>query len=169
VLLRELHDRDVIRLDEDGRIRAAYPFSAVPTRPRAALAGGPTVHAMCAIDALGISGMLGTDVIITSTDPGSGEPIQVYVRGGRATWQPETAVVVDGADNSVAGSCCPPEDGGESSVAAVDRCCGVVNFFTSPGSAHTWLAQHQRVSGAVVDQGQALRIGVDIFGHLLDD
>jgi hypothetical protein len=169
VLLSELHDRDVVRLDEHGRIRAAYPFSGEPTVHRVAIVGGPTVCAMCAIDALGIADMLGTDVTITSNDPDSGEPIQVNVRGGQAIWQPDTAVVFDGADTSVAVSCCPPGDSGECSVAAVDRCCGVMNFFTSLGSAHTWLAQHPQVSGAVLGQEQALRIGVDIFGRLLDD
>jgi hypothetical protein len=153
VLLSELHARDVVRLDEHGGIRAAYPFSGRPTAHRVAIAGGPTVWAMCT-DALGMAGMLGADVTITSTDPDSGEPIQVNVRGGQATWQPETAVVVDGADTSVGGSCCPPGHGEESSVAAVDRCCGVMNFFTSPASAHTWLARHPQVSGAVLDQEQ---------------
>ena len=33
-LLRELHERDVVRLDECGGIRAAYSFSAVPTAHR---------------------------------------------------------------------------------------------------------------------------------------
>jgi hypothetical protein len=30
-LLAELHDADVVRLDDHGRIRAAYPFSGAPT------------------------------------------------------------------------------------------------------------------------------------------
>jgi hypothetical protein len=72
VLLRELHDRDVLRLDEGGGIRAAYPFSATPTAHTVVIAGGPTVFAMCAIDALGIADMLGRDVTITSADPASG-------------------------------------------------------------------------------------------------
>lgn len=170
MLLRELHDRDVVRLDEHGGIRAAYPFSGRPTAHRVAIAGGPAVWAMCAIDALGIANMLGTDVTIASADPSSGEPIRVSVRGGQAIWQPDTAVVVfDGADTAVAGSCCPPGDSSECSVAAVDRGCGVMNFFTSPGSAHAWLAQHPQVSGAVLGQEQALRIGIDIFGRLPDD
>jgi hypothetical protein len=52
--LAQLHDHDVIRLDERGRIRAADPFSGLPTPHTVAIHGGPTVHAMCAIDALGI-------------------------------------------------------------------------------------------------------------------
>jgi hypothetical protein len=35
--------------------------------------------------------------------------------------------------------------------------------------ARAWLAGHPEVSGVVLSQEQALRLGVDIFGHLLDD
>src|SRR5262245_4448470 len=51
-VLRELHDRDVVRLEEHGLIRAAYPFSARPTPHVVAVDGGPSVYAMCAVDAL---------------------------------------------------------------------------------------------------------------------
>jgi Alkylmercury lyase len=169
VLLVELHERDVVRLDEHGRIRAAYPFSAVPTRHRAAIAGGPTVHAMCAIDALGVAAMLGAAAAITSTDPGSGESIRVSVRpDGQTAWEPDTAVVVDGADNSHDGGCCPPGCG-QCVVPAADRCCGVMNFFTSTATAQAWLTANPHVAGPVLTREQALRIGVDLFGRLLDD
>src|SRR5690606_32750228 len=91
VLLTELHERDVIRLDERGAIQAAYPFSAVPTPHLVAIDGGPTVYAMCAIDALGIAQMLGRDTAITCTDPVTGEHVSVSSRGGGSTWTPETA------------------------------------------------------------------------------
>jgi Alkylmercury lyase len=168
VVLGELHDRDVVRLDGQGRIRAAYPFSAVPTAHQVATAGGPTVYAMCAIDALGIADMLSVDVAITSVDPVSGEQIRVAVVDGRAGWHPESAVVVDGAEATGDGGC-PPDEVGSGVRAAADRCCAMMNFFTSPATAHAWLAGHPRVSGTVLSREQARRIGVDIFGHLLDD
>jgi hypothetical protein len=169
VLLEELHTRDVVRLDGNGRIRAAYPFSAVPTAHIVAIAGGPTVFAMCAVDALGIADMLGTDLSITSADPRSSQPISVEVRDGRVSWRPDTTVVFVGSDTATAAAaaCCPAD--GESMVAAADRCCGVMNFFASPATAEAWLAAHWQVTGVVLTQGQALRLGVDIFGHLLDD
>lgn len=55
MVLAELHDHDVIRLDQRGRIRAAYPFSGVATVHTVTIAGGPRVYAMCAIDALGVA------------------------------------------------------------------------------------------------------------------
>lgn len=173
VLLRELHDRDVVRLDDRGGIRAAYPFSATPTAHVVAIAGGPTVFAMCAVDALGIADMLRRNVTITSTDPTSVHEITVTIQSGQATWRPETAVVFTGSDTTAdaAGSDCRPPDGAGPGCAApaADRCCGVMNFFTGPDTAAVWLAAHPRVSGVVLTKEQALRLGVDIFGHLLDE
>jgi hypothetical protein len=63
---------DVLGLDGEGRIRMAYPFCATPTSHVVAIADGPRVHAMCAIDALGIPPMLGADAVITSSDPLTG-------------------------------------------------------------------------------------------------
>jgi hypothetical protein len=173
VLLRELHDRDLVRLDARGRIRAAYPFSAAPTAHMVAIDGGPTVFAMCAVDALGIADMLGEDVTITSTDPTSGDEITVAIHSGQVIWRPETTVVFTGADTTAeaaGGDCCPPDGAGPGcTVPAVDRCCGVMNFFASTDTADAWLAAHPHVSGVVLTKEQAQRFGVDIFGHLLDD
>jgi len=52
-VLAELADRDVIVFDGRGEIRAAYPFSPVPTPIQVRWAGGPVTYAMCVIDALG--------------------------------------------------------------------------------------------------------------------
>lgn len=169
--LTQLHDHDVVRLDEHGRVRAAYPFSAVSTAHVVVIDGGPTVYAMCAIDALGIADMLGRDIAITSADPMSGQPIGVTVTGGEASWAPDTAVAFVGSDTTVqagAGGCCPPDKDQAGVIAAADRCCGVMNFFTSPDSAHAWQAAHPEVTGVILTQRQALRLGADIFGPLLD-
>ncbi|XDO64454.1 organomercurial lyase [Streptomyces sp. RLB1-33] len=77
-------------------MQAAYPFSATPTAHRVHIAHGTEVWAMCAIDALGIPDMLGTDALITSADPVTGETITVTSTGGHMTWQPSTAVVYVG-------------------------------------------------------------------------
>jgi hypothetical protein len=58
LLLAELHEHDVIRLEEGGAIRVAYPFSTRPTAHVVDIDGGPSVYAMCAVDALGMSAML---------------------------------------------------------------------------------------------------------------
>jgi hypothetical protein len=58
-VLTALHDIDAIRLDPDGQIAVAYPFSATPTRHRVRIGGHVDVYAMCAIDSLGVAAMLG--------------------------------------------------------------------------------------------------------------
>lgn len=161
VLLAELHDLDVVRLDTDGHIRAAYPFSALPTRHVVAIEDGPSVYSMCAVDALGIAEMLGRDIVITSTDPLTDEPVVVTIRAGRAVWLPEAAVVYVGANQ-------PAEFTPGQIVAAADRCCTVMNFFADPKTAQQWIAANPTVAGVVLTQGQALKLGADIFGRLLN-
>jgi hypothetical protein len=153
-LLQELHDRDVVRLDELGRIRVAYPFSAVPTARAVTIHGGPMVWSMCAVDALGIADMVGLPVTINSSDPLSGAKIRVEVRSGRTVWTPATAVVLVGSDTTAAST---GDDCGDVSwvPAAADHCCGVMNFFGSPDTAGAWLSAHPEVAGTVLTQSQA--------------
>lgn len=87
-VLAELDREDFLTLDGTGRIRAAYPFSTVQTRHRVRLLGGVEVWSMCAVDALGISAMLGgQDVRISSSDPVNSEPVKVTFTGGTARWE----------------------------------------------------------------------------------
>jgi len=95
-VLAELAERDVIAFDTDGEIRAAYPFSPAPTPIQVSWEGGPVTYAMCAIDALGISAMLGRSVTITAAEPGTGRTIIVRADRDRARWDPPDAVVFAG-------------------------------------------------------------------------
>ncbi|HCU52465.1 MAG TPA: hypothetical protein DGG94_22175, partial [Micromonosporaceae bacterium] len=160
-LLGELHDHDVIRLDERGDIRAAYPFSGVPTPHVVQIHDGPTVFAMCAIDALGMAAMLGRDITIASTDVLSGQQVRVEIFQDHASWVPDTAAVFVGSEYAGTQDCC--------TTAAADRCCEVMNFFASAENAEAWAAEHPDVDGVVLTKEQALRLGVDIFGRLLHD
>ncbi|MGH2669123.1 MAG: organomercurial lyase, partial [bacterium] len=98
--------------------------------------------------------MLDRPVIITATEPGSGEIVIVEVDHDRAGWTPETAVVFGGSTDD---PCCP----------SVDRSCGNINFFTTADAARTWAIGHPDVSGHVLDQATALRKGIAEFGELL--
>jgi hypothetical protein len=153
--LHELGERDVVAFDEHGELRAAYPFSPTETGITVTWAGGPIVHAMCAIDALGMSAMLGRPVVITATEPDSGEIVVVDVDGEAATWIPDTAVVYAGATDD----CCP----------SVDGTCGNINFFTTTDAAHAWANRHPDVTGEVLAQRTALTCGITEFGALLRD
>lgn len=121
-VLAELAAADVIAFTAGGEIRAAYPFSPVRTPVRVSWPGGPAAYAMCAIDALGMSAMLGHPVTITAAEPDTGRVITVHADGSRARWRPRTAVVFVGS----AGDSCNP---------SADRSCGYINFFTSRRAA----------------------------------
>lgn len=91
-----LADHDLAHRDSElGGIGIAYPFSAKPTAHRVRLAGGAEVFAMCALDALGIAFMTDRATQVSSTDPASGEPIEISVDPtGSSRWRPQGAVVV---------------------------------------------------------------------------
>ncbi|WFE53116.1 organomercurial lyase [Micromonospora sp. WMMD1155] len=152
VAVRELAANDLVAVDGRGRLVAAYPFSPTPT-PHVVSLGNVDVFAMCAIDALGMPFMLSTDAVITSTDPYTGQPIQVTITGGAATYQPSEAVVVYAASGATGRS--------------VDTCCSTINFFASAENAQAWLAAHPTLAATVLDQGTAVVLGRDIFESLL--
>jgi hypothetical protein len=159
-VLADLHAGDFIQLDDAGDIRAAYPFSAVPTPHVVQISGGPRVHAMCAIDALGMAAMLGSAVTIASADARTGQPVRVCVtgKGTTATWDPAAAVVFEGCLASCA-------DG--PALPAAQVACGYLNFFATPASAAAWAATHPEVAGEVLSQKAALRLARQVFGPLL--
>ncbi|MFP3991190.1 organomercurial lyase [Streptomyces sp. E11-3] len=152
-VLRDLSAADYLSLDADGTLRAAYPFSPTPTAYRVVIAEGPQVWAMCAIDALGISPMLGRDVTIHSADPVTGDPVTVTFTGSTVTWDPATAVVV-----VPTGACHGP---------AVDACCEAVNFHADAASAARRRAAHPHSPATVLDQNRAEAVGRTVFGPLL--
>lgn len=152
-VLAELDAEDFLTLDAEGRIRAAYPFSAVETSHRVRLGDGVEVWAMCAIDALGIAAMLDRDVHVTSSDPVSGHPVTVSFASGTARWEPQGAVVFVGRR---------PGRG-----PAADVCCDALNFFAERSTAETWARRHPGVPGRIISQDEAVAIGTRTFGPLL--
>ncbi|MEU9372670.1 alkylmercury lyase family protein [Streptomyces sp. NPDC048255] len=154
-VLAELDREDFLTLDASGRIKAAYPFSAGETRHQVQLANRVTVWSMCAIDALGISAMLGQDVTVSSTDSVDRQPVTVSFANGAATWEPAEAVVFVGRRE------------GEGPAAVV--CCDVLNFFAGQASAEQWQLAHPEVRGEIVSQARATQIGQQTFGPLLQD
>src|SRR5262245_38512052 len=153
VVLAELAERDLIAFGQGGEVRAAYPFSPSPTLIKVSWEGGPVAYAMCAIDALGTSAMLGRRVTITASEPGTGRLVTVCADRHQARWDPKTAVVFAGT-------------GGEGCHAA-DRSCGYINFFTSARAARTWARGNPAVTGVVMRQAGALSTGIAEFATLM--
>ena len=149
----ELTEADLLAFSARGEIRAAYPFSPASTI-LVRWDGGPEVYAMCAIDALGMSAMLGRPVTITASEPDTGRAITVTVDAGQARWAPRTAVVFAG-------------DAGDAGCPSVDRCCGYISFFTTRRAARAWARRHPEITGTVLRRDAALHFGIDAFGALL--
>ena len=148
--LRELAEADLFALD-DGRLVGAFPLSATPTRHRVQVGDRPVLHAMCAIDALGVPAMLGERGVITSTDPASDIPVTVTVNAdGTLTADPPGAVVLLGASG----------DGGLASSA-----CPVIDFYVSAEHARQALAQ-PGLAGDVLTVADAHALGVALFADL---
>lgn len=154
-VLAGLGNLDIVLTDPGHRlrVRVAYPFSAEPTPHRVALDGGPTVYAMCAIDALGIPRMLRRSGVAISVEPETEVPIEVQIQDGQATWQPPSCTVLLGR----AAAC----------AHAANGFCPFINFFASPRSARAWTARHPEVEVWQLDQDTALRLARRSFGDLL--
>jgi hypothetical protein len=150
----ELTAADMLAFTAGGSVRAAYPFSPVPTSIEVSWAGGPHVYAMCAIDALGMSAMLGRPVTISAAEPGTSRGIMVAVDGDRARWTPRSAVVFAGT-------------AGDADCPSADRCCGYINFFTTARTARSWARGHPEIAGTILRRDEALRVGIEQFGALL--
>ena len=152
--LATLEKNDFVRLDGDGRIIVAYPFSAAPTPHRVQLGwNGITVFAMCAMDALGMGYMLSMDTIVLSITPDTGERVTVSFHDGHSEWTPPTAVVFAG----VAG-----EEGPASKV-----CCAQTNIFTDMVHAQAWTKEHRDITGSILLPHQAEHLAQRAFGSLL--
>jgi hypothetical protein len=146
---------DLVHIDQAaGQVRVAYPFSGEPTAHQVTLAGGPTVHAMCALDALGIPLMANRSGRISSADPSSGQPIIVEVNGQGWRWQPSTTVVLAGT-TTISDAC--------GSVA--DCCCPYINFHATPHDADR--QQHPAMAVELLGQAEAVEAARRIFGGLL--
>lgn len=152
--LRQLREADLVHLDADGHVAVAYPFSGRPTGHTVQLEGGPMLHAMCAIDAIGIPRMTGRDALITSTDPDTGQPIRVRRHHGEWTWSPSSTAVLLAQTNhrGPASTCLCPE----------------TTFHVSSVAAGRHLTRHPELAGYVLDQTSAIEIADRSFGSLLD-
>ncbi|MFI1292835.1 alkylmercury lyase family protein [Streptomyces sp. NPDC020792] len=139
-VLAEIDREDFLTLDDGGRIRAAYPFSAVSAPHRLRLVNGVEAWAMCAIDALRVAAMLHQDLTITSRDPVDGGPITVAFTDGTARWEPAETVIFAGQRAKTG--------------PAATVCCDALNFFADLSTAKAWARQHPEVHGRITSRGK---------------
>jgi len=156
-ILRRLRQRDLVLFDEQtATILGAYPLTESKTEHRVHL-GDVTVHAMCAIDALGVGRMYGRDVIIESTCRATQETIRIATidRGIRlASVEPLNAVVWTGIRASEG--------------CAASTLCPLIAFFASDVALEHWrLRQHPDSPGHRLSVPEAMEAGMAIFGPML--
>lgn len=147
-----LDQKDLI-LVQDGKVVLAYPFAGSPTAFRVSLSDGRERYAVCAIDALGISPMLGQPVRVRSYCHHCGEGLQVDVR-------PDGPV-------GGAGIMVWVGERGDLRQKACSTICLTLNFFRSEAHLRSWHEAHPGVPGVAAVVGEAFKIGAKIFGELL--
>ena len=163
-LLAELAVHDVIQRAATGAIQVAYPFSSSSTPHRVQLQGGPTVFAMCVIDALGLPFMVRRSATIRTQDPFDATPITIAVGCGpsgkpvssEVRWIPATAVVLVNR---------PPTG----PVIQAECTCPYLNAFASRDTAQRWRAAHTELEVQLLTQQRAVREARKIFGSVLQE
>jgi hypothetical protein len=182
--LADMAAQDLIQLDDaTGRIRAAYPFSSIPTIHGVTLAPDPArvrddlnartgqqVFAMCALGALGIPLLLRREATIVSQDALTNEPVEVIVArvsnaspatlaGWSARWNPPSAMLYARSAEH--------EHEHDAGCAAAGACCPVTNFFTDMDHALQWAQTHAVSDGVVLAPVEALHRAQALFGGVL--
>jgi hypothetical protein len=155
-VLLTLRSHDLIDLDpHTGDLRLAYPFTEATTGHRVRIRKH-VLNTLCAIDALGVAGMYGTDVAISSRCHHCGAPVRVETasegKALRSVTPSGAAVWYDFAyDASAATSCCP-----------------AIAFFCSDEHRRHWLNdQTPRRDGTGLTIDEALEVGRAIFNPVL--
>jgi hypothetical protein len=156
VHLAELEAHDLLGTDRaTGELVYAYPFTSQATEHRVTL-HRHTLHALCAIDALGVGGMFRTDVTIASSCRLCQIPIDIRTTGAGhvigAAQPGDTVVWHDLAyDQTAAKSCCPS-----------------IAFFCSNSHLEQWLASMiSPPAGSRLTLAEAMEVGCAIFKPVL--
>jgi hypothetical protein len=148
--LTEMARQDLVQCDpRSGAIRAAYPFSGVPTPHRVTLLASPVPTGHPADSAIAAAGALrdGNDVRVASPPDGT---------GWGATWEPSTAVVF-----------ARPEDHECEGGVAAGSCCPLTNFFATREQAEQWATVYGSPTDVVLSPDAALRRAESLFGGVL--
>ena len=153
--LERMVDLDLLQRSSDGAIECAYPFSARPRGHTVVLDDGTELHAMCAVDALGIPVMLHRDSVIRLADPATGRPIRIEASGlgeVRVADPPDAVILCAVAD-------------GPGPLSTL--CCPLVNAFESSATAERFLDSHPDLSGSILSVDDAAACGSIVFRGVL--
>jgi hypothetical protein len=155
-LLAGLRKRDLIVLGDSGEIRGAYPLTETATEHRVRL-GDHVVHAMCAIDALGVGRMYESDVVIDSSCRASARPIRIVTAGhGRRLRSVEPASAVVWSGIRLSEGC------------AAETLCTVIAFFETAEALESWRErENPDARGYRLTVEEGMQAGMAIFAPML--
>jgi hypothetical protein len=155
-LLSELQAHDLLAMDHSaGTIAYAYPFTGRETEHRVE-AWGRKLYAVCAIDALGVGGMLRADTAIESSCRACGTRIEISTaHGGKSLSFARPGDAVVWYDLAYSGS-------------AATSCCRSIAFFCSDADIQQWLtAQTSQRTGCRLTVDEALEVSRALFEPVL--
>ena len=154
-IVHGLRERDLVVMEGEA-IVGAYPLTNRRTEHTVHV-GEHAVHAMCAIDALGVGKMVGRDVEIDSSCRASGAPIRVATGGNGTVVEsisPATAVVWSGIRDTEG--------------CAADTLCTIMAFFASDDALETWRkVEHPDTPGHRLTVEEGMQVGAALFGPML--
>jgi alkylmercury lyase len=151
-LVSELQAHDLLGSDASADvILYAYPFTGEQTEHRVQLRG-QRLHAVCAIDALGIAGMFRTDVVIESSCRACRSRIEIgTAHGGKSLSHARPGDAVVWYDLAYSGRAAP-------------SCCSAIAFFCSGAELQRWLSgQSPPRAGNLLTLDEALEVGRALF------
>ena len=137
------------RLDAEGRLVGTGGLSVVPHRHEM-LVGERRFWTWCAYDAVGILAALKADGVIRTSDPASGQPVEIVFIKGR-TLEGSAVLFLPSSD-----SC--------SSV--IDEWCPNANLFETETNARAW-AGRRGIAGEVLSMSQAVKVGANSWRQLV--
>lgn len=155
--LKDLDARDLIVLDRGSHvITGAYPFTDRETEHRV-IVDGQTVHAMCAVDALGAPAMIGRDAVIESSCRGCNGAIRIETR------DKGTALKLSDSLDTVVWLGLEFSDG-----CSATSLCSVTAFFCSDEHLQSWRqARDGDYPGYRLAMAEAHQVGLAIFSPRL--
>lgn len=150
----ELSRRDLVHI-RDGKIALAYPFSTAVT-DFAVRAAGVEMHAICAIDALGVAAMIQRETKVTCLCPVCRAPMALTIAADGLTMTnvtDPTARVWTGVME--VGSC------------AADSQCTSMRMFCSPEHLEVWRSDRPGMRGFDLTLEEGVQLGAEIFRAFL--
>ncbi len=152
-----LRHRDLVLFDEATEtIQGAYPLTEQETEHQVHL-NGNIVHAMCAIDALGVGRMYGCDVSIQSRCRATGQAVRIVTADcGRRLASVEPADFVVWSGIRATEGC------------AANTLCPLIAFFSNDAALEQWRRrEHPHAPGYRLGIAEAMEAGMAIFGPML--